>query len=190
MISGAHTAPFARTVANSTIITPNSRKFQVATQVDVPGDRQRRAVRAHEQASTVRSASVSSTISAPVISSDWTMPTRVIWPDPVPLPGADILRGHRADRRAERHRRHLDIGPQLHRDAEGRGGVDAFAVDQPDQRQRGHRDDDHLDAHRQALDDDRLQDRGIGQQIAKLAPAQPQRQVLGVDVDEKAEQAA
>ena len=31
MISGAHTAPLARTVANSTIITPNSRKFQVAS---------------------------------------------------------------------------------------------------------------------------------------------------------------
>ena len=30
MISGTHTAPLARTVPNSTIITPNSRKFQVA----------------------------------------------------------------------------------------------------------------------------------------------------------------
>ena len=48
-----------------------------------------------------------------------TMPARVIALDPVPAAGADILRGHRADRRADRHRRHLDIGPQLHRHAEG-----------------------------------------------------------------------
>ena len=31
MISGPHTAPLARTVANSTMVTPNSRKFQVAS---------------------------------------------------------------------------------------------------------------------------------------------------------------
>ena len=138
---------------------PEQQEVPGREQVDVPRDRQRRAVAAHEQASTGRSASVSSDDQHAGDQHGVDDARAGDRADPVPLAGADILRGHRADRRAERHRRHLDIGPQLHRDAEGGGGVDAFAVDQADQRQRRQRDDDHLDAHRQALDDDRLQDR-------------------------------
>ena len=54
------------------------------------------------------------------------MPERVISLDTVPFAGADILGRHRADRGAERHRRHLDIGPQLHGDAECGRRVDAL----------------------------------------------------------------
>ena len=177
MISGAHTAPLARTVANSTIVTPNRMKFQVATTWMCRAIGSAGLSPPMNSAITERSASVSSTTSAPVISKSRSMPERVIALDPVPHAGADVLRGHGADRGAERHRRHLDIGPQLHRDAERRRGVDAVAVDDADQRERRQRDDDHLDAHRKALDDDRADDRAVGHQVAQLAAAQPQRQV-------------
>jgi hypothetical protein len=108
--------------------------------------------------------------------------------DPVPQTGANVLRDHRAHRRAERHRRHLHIGPQLQRHAECRRGVDSVAVDEADQGERRDRDDDHLDSHREPLDDDRFEDRDVAPQIAELVAAKAQRQVLQVDEGEQPEE--
>ena len=63
MISGAHTAPFARTVANSTIITPNKRKFQLASRWMCRAIGSAGLSGPMNRLSTVRSASVSRTIS-------------------------------------------------------------------------------------------------------------------------------
>ena len=115
MISGPITAPLARTVPNRTIVTPNSRKLQVASSWICAGDRQRRAVAAEEQrrarAGRRPRAATTSAAGDQQVVDDAGAGDRA---DPVPLAGADILRGHRAHRGAERHRRHLDIGPQLH----------------------------------------------------------------------------
>ena len=80
MISGAHTAPLARTVANSTIITPNNRKFQLASKWMCRAIGSAGLSGPMNRLSTVRTASVRTTINPPVISRDWTIPMRVIWP--------------------------------------------------------------------------------------------------------------
>ena len=139
----------------TTRVTPNSRKLQVASSwiccaIGIAGlSPPRNSASAGRSA---KRAGATSSAGDEEIVDDAGAGDRA---DPVPFAGADILRGHRADRGAERHRRHLEIGPQLHDDAEGGGGVDALAVDQPDRRQRRGGDDDHLQAHRQALADDR-----------------------------------
>ena len=60
-----------------------------------------------------------------------------------------------------------------------------FAVDQADHRQGRRGDDDHLQAHRQALADNRPEQLPVGLQIAKLGAREPQRQVARVDVDDQ-----
>ena len=54
------------------------------------------------------------------------IPERVIALTRSHLPAPIFCAAIALDRGAERHRRHLDIGPQLHGDAEGGGGVDAL----------------------------------------------------------------
>ena len=82
--------------------------------------------------SSGRSNSSSSAVSTPVISEVDQHAGAGDLVEPVPFPRADELRGHRADRAADRHRRHLDIGEQLHRRAVGGGHQQPLAVDQPD----------------------------------------------------------
>ncbi len=189
MISGPITAPLARTTPNRIIVTPNSRKLHVARIWICWAIGSASLWPPRNSASAGRSATASTTTRTPVMIRFWTIPTRAIRLDPVPAVGADILRGHRARRGGQRHRRHLQVGPQLHRDAERRRGVDPFAVDEADRRQRRGRDDDHLQAHRETLADDHPEQLAIGLEIGQLRAAQPQRQVAPVDGRDQRDQA-
>ncbi|MDN3711052.1 hypothetical protein QWZ10_03060 [Paracoccus cavernae] len=91
------------------------------------------------------------------------------------------MRGHRRDRRTERHGGHLDVGPELLGRAESRGRVDALTVDHGHHRQHRAGNHDHLDAHRKALADQLPQDMRARDQELQIRSGQAQRQLAGID---------
>ena len=105
-----------------------------------------------------------------------------------PQAGADILRGHRRAGRAERHRRHLHVVPQLQGCAIGGSGIGAEAVDQRQHRDHGQRDQHHLQSHRHAFAHQRTQDGGIDAEQRQVAPSQPQHVATAAQIQQQPRQ--
>jgi hypothetical protein len=71
----------------------------------------------------------------------------------IPAFGADVLCGHRRDRRSNRHCRHLNVIPKLHRGVECGSLLRSESIHERGQREHAGRNDEHLQSHRNALRD-------------------------------------
>ena len=102
--------------------------------------------------------------------------------DPVPQVCTNILGRHRRQGGCQRHRRHLDISPQLGGARIGCGRDDAVGIDHDEEHEIGALHNDRFSAHRQAAFDQHCEQGRVRAQETQLFSVQGNRKVAVIDV--------